>query len=60
MKILKLVKIENIVKKKIANCDKKCLIWVFSGQIFKKSLSYYKYTPSNLSNCKLWQKNKNA
>ena len=54
MRILKLVKIENIVKKKIVNCDKKCLIWVFSGQIFKKSLSYYKYTPSNLPNCKLW------
>ena len=40
--------------------NQKYLIWVFLGKNLKKLLSYLKLAPSNLSNCKILQKNKNA
>ena len=39
---------------------KKCLICVFLRKNFKKPLSYLKSEPSNLSNCKVLRRNKNA
>ena len=40
--------------------NQECLIWVFFCYTFKKLLWYLKSAPSNWSNCKLLQKNKNA
>ena len=41
--------------------DQECPVWVFLGENFKKRLvSYLKSAPSNLSNCKIWQKSKTA
>ena len=40
--------------------DRKCLIMVFLSSNFKKLMSYLKSAPSNLSNCKVLRRNKNA
>ena len=39
---------------------KNTLFWYFSARILKKLLSYFKSSSSNLSNCKIFQKNKNV
>ena len=38
---------------------KYALFWYFLAGMLKNLLSYLKYGPSNLSNYKIWQKNKN-
>ena len=40
--------------------NQKCLIWVFLRCNLKVTLLYLKSAPFNLSNCKIFQKHKNA